>query len=584
MATAAPGVRGVVRPPRQMRRNASQDHPALKHDAIRPRFTQAGEMTAAILHESTAEATYRIKGVSRSALDSSRLTSAIPSWPVDSTNIALLLWQTADRAGDRCAITERNTQVTYAELRARAGRVAAGLQAGGVAPGDRVAIFLERGADAAAAFFGSTACGAVTINVNETLRPRQVEHILSHSGAVALISSAELLARQPRAISTTAIAYDVAEIGGANVFAPVPRVGSDFAQIIYTSGSTGLPKGVTLSHSNLWSGMRSVSSYVRVNAEDRIASLLPFSFDYGFNQLLCAVGAGARLVIERSPLPQQILATLREQEITILPCVPPLWLQLLGISAFRNTAIPSLRAMTNTGGRIPTDGVRQLRASQPHAELFLMYGLTEAFRATFLPPELVDAHPDSIGRAIPGTEIFVLRDDLTPCLPGEVGELVQRGSTVASGYWNDPETTARVFRPNPLRGDGAPDSERVVFSGDLVRRDSDGLLYYVGRRDRLIKSLGFRVSPDEIADVIYASGQVVEAMVGTEPDEKRGELIIAYVVLTTDGTVEGVRRFCRAELPAYLHPGRIEARSELPRTSSGKFDVRAAQSANQIES
>ena len=534
-------------------------------------------MVESILDESIAAINHRMTQVSRTTPDSRRLASSIPRWPVDSANVALLLWETADRFGPRCAISERNSHVSYAELRARASRVAAALRAAGVAPGDRVAIFMERGADAAAAFFGSAACGAVTINVNETLRPRQVEHILAHSGAVALISSAELLERQPRPISTRAITYDIAELGNDTDFRPVSRVAADFAQIIYTSGSTGLPKGVTLSHSNLWSGLRSVSSYVRIESDDRIASLLPFSFDYGFNQLLCAVGAGARLVVERSPLPLQILATLREQAITVLPCVPPLWLQLLGLAAFRNTPIPSLRAMTNTGGRIPTEGVRQLRASQPQAELFLMYGLTEAFRATFLEPELVDAHPDSIGRAIPGTEILVLREDLTPCAPGEVGELVQRGSTVASGYWNDPVTTAAVFRPIPLRSEGAPDSERVVFSGDLVRRDADGLLYYVGRRDKLIKTMGYRVSPDEIADVIYASGQVAEALVGSEPDEKRGESIIAYVVLTPDGTLEGVHRFCRAELPTHLQPGRIEARTELPRTSSGKFDLRAAQ-------
>ncbi len=541
-------------------------------------------MTETIRRELKPETRYHMKSNDRALRDPSPLTSAIPPWPVDSTNIALLLWQTADRANKRCAIVERNARVTYGELRARAASIATALQAGGVAPGDRVAIFLERGTDSAAAFFGAAACGAVAINVNETLRPRQVEHILSHSGTVALISSAELLARQPRQISTTARQYDVASLSSDAEFSPVHRVGCDFAQIIYTSGSTGLPKGVTLTHSNLWSGVRSVSSYVRIDADDRIASLLPFSFDYGFNQLLCAVGAGACLVVERSPLPQQIAATLREEAVTVLPCVPPLWLQLLGTSTFRNTPISSIRAMTNTGGRIPIDGVRQLRAAQPQAELFLMYGLTEAFRATYLPPELVDAHPDSIGRAIPGTEILVVREDLTPCAPGEVGELVQRGSTVAAGYWNDPETTARIFRPHPLLPDGAPNSERVVFSGDLVRRDADGLLYYVGRRDRLIKSLGFRVSPDEIADVIYASGQVVEAMVGTEPDEKRGELIVAYVVLAPDGTVDSVRRFCRAELPPYLHPGRIEARSELPRTPSGKFDLRAAQAASSPES
>lgn len=506
------------------------------------------------------------------------VTPAIPSWPHDSTNIALLLWNTAERDGSACAISERDFETTYAELRSRAECVAAALRAGGVKPADRVAIFLERGADAAAAFFGAVACGAIAINVNETLRPRQIEHILNHSGSVAFISNSTILGRQPRAIVTTARTYDLAALHDSEKsFEPVGRVGNDLAQIIYTSGSTGLPKGVALTHSNLWSGTRSVSSYVRISAADRIASLLPFSFDYGFNQLLCAVGAGARLVVERSPLPQQIVATLRAQEVTVLPCVPPLWLQLLATTAFRGTPIPSLRAMTNTGGRVPVDAVRQLRSANPQAELFLMYGLTEAFRATYLPPDLVDLHPDSIGRAIPGTEILVLREDLTACEPGEVGELVQRGSTVSAGYWNDPETTARIFRPNPLRPKGCPDSERVVFSGDLVRRDADGLLYYVGRRDGLIKSLGYRVSPDEIADVIYASGQVAEAVVGTVPDKVRGDSIVAYVVLNDGGRAEAIHKFCRAELPTYLQPGRIEVRSALPRTSSGKFDVRAAQ-------
>jgi amino acid adenylation domain-containing protein len=501
----------------------------------------------------------------------------VPQWPADSMNIAHLLWTTAEKYPEATAIAERDLEITYAELQSRAARIANALGASGVAPGDRVGIFLERGVDAAAAFFGATACGAVAININETLRPRQVEHILTHSGSAACVSSAAMLGRQPRSIVTTAAMHDVANMQGDTTFDPVRRVGLDLAQIIYTSGSTGLPKGVTLMHANLWSGVSAVTSYVRITSRDRIASLLPFSFDYGFNQLLCAVGSGAQLVVERSPLPQQIVATLRAAGVTVLPCVPPLWLQLLGTSAFRDSPLPALRAMTNTGGRVPVEAVRQLRTANPQAQLFLMYGLTEAFRATYLPPDLVDAHPDSIGIAIPGSEIMVVREDLSPCEPGEVGELVQRGSTVSAGYWNDPETTARVFRPNPLRAKGQPDSERVVFSGDLVRRDANGLLYYVGRRDGLIKSLGYRVSPDEIADVIYASGQVTEAVVGTVPDKIRGDSIVAYVVLTANGSVEALQRFCRAELPTYLQPGRFVPRAALPRTSSGKFDVRAAQ-------
>ena len=311
----------------------------------------------------------------------------------------------------------------------------------------------------------------------------------------------------------------------------------------WRKSSTGLPKGVTITHANLWAGMRSVTGYVGVTATDRIASLLPFSFDYGFNQLLCAVGAGATLVIERSPVPQQIVATLRALGVTVLPCVPPLWLQLLNVPDFCAPPLPALRAMTNTGGRLPTEAVRKLRGAHPAARLFLMYGLTEAFRATYLDPDEVDEHPDSIGRSIPG--------------------------------WNDREMTAKVFRPNPLRPEGAPDCERVVFSGDLVRLDEEGRLYFVGRSDKMIKTLGFRVSPDEIMDVLYASGEIVEGIVGTEPDAVRGDRIIAYVVLGEGKSLERLESFCRAELPRYMQPARIAVQESIPRTSSGKHDVNA---------
>lgn len=491
-------------------------------------------------------------------------------------NIAFLLWNTASHRPAHPALIERGTAISYAELRDRAAAIAETLREAALEPNDRVVIFLERGEAAAAAFFGVVAMGGIAINANETLRPRQLEHILRHSGAKVLITSGEMLLRQPRPLETDVLVLDTATTPMAGSLTPRACIGRDVAQIIYTSGSTGLPKGVTLTHANLWAGMRAVTQYVRVTQNDRIASLLPFSFDYGFNQLLCAVGTGATLVIERSPLPQQIIATLRAHEVTVLPALPPLWLQLLSVPSFENAPIPSLRAMTNTGGRVPADAVRRLRLANPQAELFLMYGLTEAFRATYLDPREVDAHPDSIGRAIPGAEILVLRDDGTECAVGEVGELVQRGPTVALGYWNDPETTAQVYRPNPSSPLGTPDQERVVYSGDLVRRDSGGRLYYVGRRDRMIKTLGYRVSPDEIADVLYASRQIAEGVVATESDGQRGERIVAHVVLTGSGDMGVLEAFCRAELPRYMQPYRFEAHDVLPRTSSGKFDVDAA--------
>jgi acyl-CoA ligase (AMP-forming) (exosortase A-associated) len=495
-------------------------------------------------------------------------------------NFALMLWETAERDGDRPAIVERARVTDYQSLRSRAAAVGSGLIAAGVEPNDRVGIFLERGSDAAAALFGVAAAGGIAVIINETLRTRQIEHILTHGGVAALLTSSELLDRQPRPIATDAAILRMAEIPQSGEMELYPRVGPDIAEIIYTSGSTGLPKGVAITHANLWAGTRAVTSYLGIRNDDRIASLLPFSFDYGCNQLLCSVATGATLVVKRSQIPQQIIATLHRERVTVLAAVPPLWLRLLQVASFVETPVPSLRVMTNTGGRLPSEAVTKLRSAYPHVHLFLMYGLTEAFRATYLPPEEVDRRPGSIGKAIPGSEILVLREDLTGCAENEVGELVQRGPTVAAGYWADPEATARVFRPNPLRPSGAPESERVVFSGDLVRRDAEGYLYFVGRRDRMIKTLGFRVSPDEVAEALYASKEIAEAVIDAEPDEERGQHIVAYVVLMPDGSVDRLKAFCRRELPRHMEPTRIEVRSALPRTSSGKHDTGATRAAH----
>jgi amino acid adenylation domain-containing protein len=499
-----------------------------------------------------------------------------------SPNIARMLWDTAERTPEQDAIVERTDATQYRQLRRMAAAAATRLRTQfDLAESDRVAVLATRGAASAAAFFGIAAAGGVTVMVNETLRPRQIEHILRHCDARALVAERALLDGLPRALEWDGRVAELIELVDtqdetATIAEPVPLVGNDVAEIIYTSGSTGLPKGVTITHANLWAGVRAVTSYVGITDNDRIASLLPFSFDYGFNQLLCAVFSGAALVVERSPLPQQISLALRRHGVTVLPCVPPLWLQLLGAADFRASPYPSLRAMTNTGGRVPTDAVRRLREFQPQARLFLMYGLTEAFRATYLAPEEVDDYPDSIGRAIPGSEILVLREDGSECGPNEEGELVQRGPTVAAGYWRDPELTAKVYRPNPRRPAGAPDSERVVFSGDVVRRDEAGRLFFVGRRDQLIKTMGYRVSPDEVCEVLYASGEVAEAVVGAEPHEPTTNQIIAYVVLRETGDVERLGDFCRRELPRYMQPARIVPLESVPRTTSGKFDAAAA--------
>jgi len=509
------------------------------------------------------------------------IDAAAPDALPPTLNAALLLWGSAAHRGERPAVVERGSTASYTVLRERAAAIGAALRAARIEPDDRVAILLERGQDAAAAFFGTLAAGAIAVVVNETLRPRQIEHMLAHSGTRCLITTGDLLARQPRRLAADGVVLDASAIReSGEPFAPAHRLGDDVAQIVYTSGSTGLPKGVAVSHANLWAVTSAVVSYLGLTEGDRIASLLPFSFVYGVGQLLCAVGAGAALVVERSPLPQQMIETIHTEGVTVLAAVPPLWTRLLRVPAFVETPLPRLRVMTNAGGHLPAERVRALRQAQPGAQLYLMYGLTEALRCTYLPPEELERRPDSMGRAIPGGEVYVLLDDGTPAPPGAIGELVYRGPTVTLGYWNDPELTARVFRPNPLRPPGAPDAERVVFSGDLVRRDDDGFLYFVGRRDRIIKTMGYRVGPDEILSVLHASGEVVDAVVMGEPDETRGERIVAYVVLGEQGSLERLQTYCGRELPRYLQPARIEVRDALPLLASGKHDVEAMRAAS----
>jgi acyl-CoA synthetase (AMP-forming)/AMP-acid ligase II len=491
-----------------------------------------------------------------------------------SANVAELLRSAAAVSPNAPAIDDASVVTDYLTLSGRAGGIAEYLLRNGLARGDRVAIMIHRGAEAAAAFFGVLAAGGIAVNVNETLRSRQVRHIIRHSGARFLISTDELRRGLPvddeLGVGTLEIS---AEIRAA--MSPVKVVRDDVALIIYTSGSTGLPKGVTLSHGNLRAGVDSVVEYLELERTDRIASLLPFSFDYGLNQLLCAVFCTATLVVERSPIPIRIVHTLRDKRVTVLPAVPPLWLQLLASPAFRAEPLPDLRIMTNTGGKIPRSAVTELLASQPDARLFLMYGLTEAFRSTYLDPSRAAAKPGSIGQAIPGAEVIVLGEDGAEAAPGEVGELVHRGPTVALGYWDDAEATRLRYGPNPLRPTGAPPTEQVVHSGDLVYRDEDGDLFFVGRRDKMIKTLGYRVSPDEVVDVLHASGEVQDSVVTAEPDTTAGSRIVAYVVLADGGDLDRLWAYVGRELPHYLQPARIEVRSELARTSSGKHDASA---------
>jgi acyl-CoA ligase (AMP-forming) (exosortase A-associated) len=347
----------------------------------------------------------------------------------------------------------------------------------------------------------------------------------------------------------------------------------DMAAILYTSGSTGGPKGVVLSHRNLIVGAESVSGYLGNRADDVILSVLPLSFDAGLSQLTTAFSVGAHVVLMNYLLAGDVVRLCARHRVTGLTCVPPLWLQIAEQS-WPPEATMALRYFANTGGRMPKATLDRLRGIFPAARPFLMYGLTEAFRSTYLDPDQVDRRPDSIGKAIPDAEILVVRPDGTRCEPGEEGELVHRGALVALGYWNDPGRTAERFRPAPGAPAGVCLTETAVWSGDAVVADEEGFLYFVGRKDEMIKTSGYRVSPTEIEEVVYDTGLVRDAVALGLDDAELGQRVVLVVSAATGTAIDVPDLLARLKraLPLYMIPRQVEVRSELPRSPNGKFD------------
>jgi long-chain acyl-CoA synthetase len=351
-----------------------------------------------------------------------------------------------------------------------------------------------------------------------------------------------------------------------------PPLCVDLAAIVYTSGSTGLPKGVTLTHANMTFAAGSIVEYLEMDAADRVLCVVPLSFDYGLYQLLMCVQVGATLVLERGfAFPGRVVELLERERITGFPGVPTIFHVLTSLQGLAGRELPHLRFLTNTAAALSPATIAAIRATFPGARLYSMYGLTECKRVSWLPPEQLDVRPGSVGIPIPGTEAWVEDDEGRELPPGEVGELVVRGAHVMQGYWNDPEATAQRLRP------GRWPWERVLATGDLFRADEQGFLYFVGRRDDIIKSRGEKVAPREVEDVLHAAPGVRAAAVVGIPDERLGQAIVAYVVLHDGAELQpaALRRHCAERLEDYMVPTRIELRDELPQTPNGKVDRRA---------
>jgi acyl-CoA ligase (AMP-forming) (exosortase A-associated) len=502
-----------------------------------------------------------------------------------------LIDSSASRDGDACALRSGDASLSYGQLAHQVQGCANGLMASGIGRGDRVAIYLDKRFETVVACFGAAAAGAVFVPVNPLLKSAQVVHILRDSGARVLVTSAARLATLDALADACPQLSHVVLVDGhspdaitwqallaAPVRAPHRVIDSDVAAILYTSGSTGLPKGVVLSHGNMMTGARSVAEYLGNHPGDILLAALPLSFDAGFSQLTTAFLSGAKVVLLNYLLARDVVKTLAAERVTGLTAVPPLYMQIAQLP-WPESIDMHLRYFASTGGRMPRITLDALRARVPSASPFLMYGLTEAFRATYLPPEEVDRRPDSIGRAIPNAEVLVLRADGSPCAPGEPGELVQRGALVSQGYWNDEARTAERFRPLPstagIRLPGLVRDEIAVFSGDTVRMDDDGFLYFVGRRDEMIKTSGYRVSPAEIEEFLLAIGRVAECVAFGLDHEQLGQTIAVALFAgdTVVADVEALREQCRLTLPAYQVPTHFLAcDGPLPRNPNGKLD------------
>lgn len=502
----------------------------------------------------------------------------------------------ARRFGDKVALVAGGRRLTFAELDRLSDRVATALRNGGVARGDRVLVFMDNCWEAVVSIFAVLKAGAVFSPVNPSTKADKLAYVAGNCRATAILTQGRLLGVVTDAacesVRLTMVANPPA--GGlrdglasfeqaceAPCAAP-PRLGInlDLAMLIYTSGSTGFPKGVMMTHQNIDAAATSITTYLGNTSDDIILAVLPISFDYGLYQVLMAAKLGATLVLEKSfAFPQAILNRIRDEKVTGFPLVPTMAALLLQMKDLRPGQYPTLRYITNTAAALPPAHIARLQELFPTTTLFSMYGLTECKRCTYLPPEQLATRPGSVGIAIPGTEAYVVGDDGEPLPFGSTGELVIRGPHVMKGYWENAAATEKALRPGPLP------QERVLYTGDLFRTDEEGFLYFVGRKDDIIKTRGEKVSPKEVENVLYALPGVREAAVVGIPDPVLGLAIKAVVALDTFATLSAadVIRHCAKHLEDFMVPKLVEFRDQLPKSENGKI-VRRQIEAETLES
>ena len=506
-----------------------------------------------------------------------------------------LLERSAQRTPDKTAVVCAGTRCSYQQLDEQANRLAHTLIDAGLQPGDRVAICLESSLNAVVAIFAVLKAGGVFVVINPQTATQQLTHVLADSGAIALIARGEqidsLRTMWPRLTRLTTVfvagphqapfvpggtrsasLQDALVAPGPPAVPPEKRHGdTDLAALVYTSGSTGGPKGVMLSHGNMMAAAAAICAYLENTPDDVILNVLPLAFTYGLGQITTAFRAGATVVLERSfAYPRAVIDTMLREHVTGFPLVPTIATLLLQQDLHEHR-FRDLRYMTSAAAALSTSKIQRLRAAFPGVKLYSMYGLTECQRVSYLPPDQIDGHPTSVGIAIPGSEAFVVNEHGQRAAPGTVGELVVSGPHVMRGYWNQPEATARVLRP------GSAPGETWLYSGDLFKVDETGFLYFVSRKDDIIKTRGEKVAPRQVEEVISRLPGVAEVAVYGIPDEVLGEAVAAVVTLTQGTSLTGARiqRYCLEHLDAFMVPKIVDVRDALPTTMTGKVSRRA---------
>jgi len=506
-------------------------------------------------------------------------------------SIPRFLLEIVQRLPDKTAIVARERSVTFSQLHGEALATAECLREMGVQSGDRVGICMEKTVDQASVILGVMFANAVLVPILPRLKGPNIRHIIDNSGMVAMITDSERLneVSEFAEITKLFIGHGEVEKNWPNIpymrrfLEPrmfVDRIGADNAAIIYSSGSTGRPKGILISHRNLADGTDIVAEYLGTTQEERIGCVLSFNFDYGLNQIWQTIRKGATLYLHDLALPNDLFALLAKESITALPVMPVIITKMFDRRLKLATGthdFSALRYVCSTGGRLSEDMIRDLKTTFKRAKIFSMFGLTEAFRSTYLDPDKLDVHPTSIGKAIPDCQVMVLDEHGEECAPNAVGELVHRGATVTKGYWRDPENTAKVFRAHP-RFPG----EILVFSGDRAYRDEEGYLYFVARADEMIKTKGFRVSPTEVETEVVRHPDVVDAVAFAVPNIAVGE-DIACAYTTGSGKAlpdHSLTQYLKTQLPTHMVPAYLVHFDSFPITgNAGKLDRKAIKQA-----